>query len=429
MISRMYPDPIWLEEELRKNEDPRPHFLCEYAHAMGTGPGSLKEYTDLIFRYPQLAGGCVWEWCDHAIREKRSDGRDRFTYGGDHGEFPHDGNFCVDGLVSPDRVPHSGLLELKQAYRPVVVYPVDPPAGRFRIANRQAHSGTGNLRMCWVLLCEGQPVTYGEVADFSLDPHGEKVITIDYGQDLMRANTVDPSFPFATSDTPPFRTHIHAERPEYILRFECTLRNPTMWAEAGEETGFDEFVIQPGSRLPVHEDTGGQVDLTHNAHLSISPPEILDRVPPVHRYVRVWRVGVASFRTTNRPSPGRNRDAASTSLPTGIASAGRLSTMTVTYEDWKAAGYDRLWLEVRHVHETTTNQAVFVVDAVLYRCGKPCIRLQTHRVDRYGHLIVTVRLNPRERSSELRALGSAWIAQPFRHVNWVWTGPGERIAT
>jgi len=95
----------------------KPFFLCEYAHAMGNGPGGLEEYWELFYQYENLLGGCIWEWADHAVYHP--DGPNAYTYGGDHGEEDHDGNFCVDGLVYPDRTPSVGAWALKNVYRPV----------------------------------------------------------------------------------------------------------------------------------------------------------------------------------------------------------------------------------------------------------------------------------------------------------------------
>ena len=95
----------------------RPYFLCEYAHAMGVGPGGMEDYWEEIYRYNNLMGGCVWEMVDHAIREE--DGS--YTYGGDHGEWMHDSNFCVDGIFYPDRKPSTGAHITKFIYRPIRV--------------------------------------------------------------------------------------------------------------------------------------------------------------------------------------------------------------------------------------------------------------------------------------------------------------------
>ncbi len=97
----------------------KPFFLCEYAHAMGNGPGAMEEYWQLFYQYENLMGGCIWEWADHAVYHGEEGARYRYTYGGDHGEALHDGNFCVDGLVYPDRTPHTGAWEMKNVYRPI----------------------------------------------------------------------------------------------------------------------------------------------------------------------------------------------------------------------------------------------------------------------------------------------------------------------
>ena len=95
----------------------KPYMQCEFIHAMGNGPGGIKEYIDRLYRYDGFFGAFAWEWCDHAIDM----GDSKYFYGGDFGEYPNDGNFCVDGLVYPDRRPHTGLLEYKQAIKPFAI--------------------------------------------------------------------------------------------------------------------------------------------------------------------------------------------------------------------------------------------------------------------------------------------------------------------
>ena len=118
--SFMYNDTVFMDTYFPDPKHTKPAFLCEYIHAMGNGPGDIEEYIEVIRKHPQIMGGCAWEWCDHATYE----GEDpvhgpMYHYGGDAGEFPHDGNFCLDGLVYPDRRPHTGLLEYGNVLRPV----------------------------------------------------------------------------------------------------------------------------------------------------------------------------------------------------------------------------------------------------------------------------------------------------------------------
>ena len=112
--SSMYPSIAEIEERGQNPEkDPRPYYMCEYGHAMGMGPGSYADYWDTIYKYPRLCGGCVWEWVDHSVKID-----DKYYYGGDFGDVPNDGNFCVDGLNFPNRTPHIALLSLRKALEP-----------------------------------------------------------------------------------------------------------------------------------------------------------------------------------------------------------------------------------------------------------------------------------------------------------------------
>ncbi|GAB2964698.1 glycoside hydrolase family 2 TIM barrel-domain containing protein [Streptomyces pseudoechinosporeus] len=139
-----------------------PFLLCEYAHAMGNGPGSLAAYQEVFERHPRCQGGFVWEWIDHGLRRRTEDGREYFAYGGDFGDSPNGGTFCVDGLVFPDRTPSPGLTELKQVYATVAI-DGDPGEGRLRITNRQAFADLSHLRFTWTLEDEGVPVADGEL--------------------------------------------------------------------------------------------------------------------------------------------------------------------------------------------------------------------------------------------------------------------------
>lgn len=116
VASRMYPTHQWMKEEFLNDEkETRPLVLCEYAHAMGNGPGGLDEYWEVMESNPRFMGGFIWEWADHGVRYNGKN----FRYGGDFGEKMHDGNFCIDGIVSPDRKEKSGTLQMKKCYQPL----------------------------------------------------------------------------------------------------------------------------------------------------------------------------------------------------------------------------------------------------------------------------------------------------------------------
>ncbi|GJM83030.1 hypothetical protein HMSSN139_55260 [Paenibacillus sp. HMSSN-139] len=168
--SRMYPSVQEIERYALDENSTKPLFLCEYSHAMGNGPGDLRDYWNVIYRYPKLMGGCVWEWCDHGIAAETPDGQRYFAYGGDFGDQPNDGNFCIDGLVSPDRRPHTGLLELKQVIAPVQIEAEDAGQGRFRVLNRYDFSNLSHLAVSWKLERDGEVLRQGRSALLTAEP-------------------------------------------------------------------------------------------------------------------------------------------------------------------------------------------------------------------------------------------------------------------
>ncbi len=137
----------------------KPYFLCEYCHAMGVGPGSLEEYWESIYSHDNLTGGCIWEWADHSVYDPKA--KYKYTYGGDHGEKYHDGNFCVDGLFYPDRRPHTGAFEMKAVYRPIRVKHISDNVYSF--INTNAFTASDEYEITYELLKDAEPVESGKV--------------------------------------------------------------------------------------------------------------------------------------------------------------------------------------------------------------------------------------------------------------------------
>lgn len=216
--SRMYATADYIEEYARNSDNVKPMFLCEYSHAMGNGPGDLKDYWDVIYRYPKLMGACVWEWCDHGIATKTADGRPYYAYGGDFGDMPNDSNFCVDGLVSPDRKPHAGLLELKQVIAPIRFEAEDLTAGRFKLSNLYDFRDLSHVSLFWKVEEEGELLAQGSIAELDVGPRSDEWITL------------------------PVQLPSEAEG-NRMLTLSCRLREEADWAEPGYELAFGQFLM------------------------------------------------------------------------------------------------------------------------------------------------------------------------------------------
>lgn len=176
--SRMYLPPYELEAIALDEKATKPFILCEYSHAMGNGPGDLFDYWEVINRHDKLMGGCVWEWCDHAIKKDLPGVGEVYLYGGDNGEFPHDGNFCMDGLVYPDRTPHTGLYEVKAVYSPIVFDFIDSSKGLVNVKNRYDFITTEELNLFWTLERDGVVLQSGDIDISGIPAGGERQLKL-----------------------------------------------------------------------------------------------------------------------------------------------------------------------------------------------------------------------------------------------------------
>ena len=179
LYSRMYPALSEIEEYLEKDGS-KPFLLVEYCHSMGNGPGDLEDYFQIIQKDARMCGGFVWEWCDHAIAHGQAEnGKTKYYYGGDHGETIHDGNFCMDGLVYPDRTPHTGLLEYKNVYRPVRVVSYEPETGRLVLHNYMDFDDISDYTdILYEVSVDGLCVQKGVLDEVSIAPHSDGVMTL-----------------------------------------------------------------------------------------------------------------------------------------------------------------------------------------------------------------------------------------------------------
>lgn len=180
VVSRMYPEPEWCENYCEKDYDTRPLLLCEYCHAMGNSPGDLDDYWRSIRKYDNFMGGFVWEWFNHGLYSgDTQSGRPKYVYGGDFGEKCHDGNFCCDGLVSPEKQAMPGLYELKAVGQPVDVRIIDAANGIFEFENRFSFVSLTSLSGTYEITVDGKPVGNGTLDDIDIAAGHSKQIKLN----------------------------------------------------------------------------------------------------------------------------------------------------------------------------------------------------------------------------------------------------------
>ncbi len=219
--SRMYPSvEQTLEWYLKNPKITKPFFLCEYCHAMGNGPGDLEDYWELIYKYDSFFGGCVWEMTDHTV-DIGTPGAPKYTYGGDLDEGPHDGEFCVDGLVYPDRKPHTGFLEYKQVIRPCRAT-FNAEKQTVTLKSTRHFTPLTDLDMYWRVERNGTVIKQGRVAELNVKPGYSRTYSLPLGDLSALDGAIYLTLSFRTNEAKP-------------------------WAEAGHEVGHEQFAI-PAAR-------------------------------------------------------------------------------------------------------------------------------------------------------------------------------------
>ena len=206
----------------KDNRKQKPLIQCEYNHVMGNSGGGLKEYWDLVRKYPKFQGGFIWDFVDQALHGKDKQGRDIYTYGGDYNKYdPSDNNFNCNGLVSPDRVPNPHMYETGYEYQNIWTEPVDITQGKLRIRNEYFFRDLSNYVMDWTLLCDGRVVRSGQVEQISCAPQG----------------TVEVTLPLGNCDG----------AGEYLLNVDYKLKNAEPLMQKGQTVAYQQLTVKPGT--------------------------------------------------------------------------------------------------------------------------------------------------------------------------------------
>ncbi|ACT00346.1 glycoside hydrolase family 2 TIM barrel-domain containing protein [Paenibacillus sp. JDR-2] len=222
VVSTMYSSVEKMEGFGQLVDQTKPHILCEFAHAMGNGPGGLKPYFDTFDAYRRLQGGFVWEWIDHGISRKTADGKDDYAYGGDYGDEPNNSNFVIDGLVRPDRTPSPGLIEYKKIIEPVRVEYLSNH--RIRVTNRYDFISLDHLLADWSVIADGRTVQSGVLLLPPIGPGESAELIVPVRTDVQHT-----------------RLEIHAER---WLNIGFSLAADCIWGERGHEIAWEQLALE-----------------------------------------------------------------------------------------------------------------------------------------------------------------------------------------
>lgn len=392
----------------------KPFMQCEYAHAMGNGPGNLKEYWDLYYRYPGIAGGFVWEWVDHGIPKRTPEGCEYYAYGGDFGDEPNDGNFVIDGLVRPDRTPSPGLLEYKKVLEPVQVEAVDARRGILRIVNRYDFLHLNHLVALWNVEWRGRVLGGGvaEVPDIAPGHEG-----------TMRVPVEEVALP--------------GHGPDAWLNLSFRLKSATEWADAGFEVAWGQFAIASSEVQGAgggHADAGGAGIFSPNAFIRERPVAVTESRNMLMVYGddfsvsfdritgRLWDWIVAGMCVmTQGPLPNFWR------APTDNDGGNRGGIQA----EWRKAGLDAMKWRLDNLEVGTEDHSVVQVRAIgraappVWPRGWHCVL--TYRVHPSGSILFEASGEPEGEWPEMipRLGVQAQLPSEVDQVTWYGLGPGE----
>ena len=406
--STMYTPVSDLIELAKQTHLKQPHILCEFAHAMGNGPGALEEYMEAFYQYKRLQGGFVWEWLDHGIRQVTADGREYFAYGGDFGDEPNDSNFVIDGLVFPDHTPSPGLTEYKKVLEPVKVEAVDLEKGQLHITNRYDFLDLNHLQITWSIEADGKVVQSGTAPTPAIAAGESKAVTLPYAFDLCtEANT------------------------EYWLNLEFCLAKDERWAKAGHRVAWAQVLLPALAQTVM---TAGLVTRAWVCPLQLSEDNRLLQVrgtdfsvsfDKVKGRIQLWtyqgmdlvesgpRLNFWRALTDNDNPPNRGRRA-------------------LVGEEWRRYGLPALqhrvdgieshWLDERNAIEVRIRTRVA---PPVWAWGFQCEYSYTLRNN--GEMTIRVTGNPEgDFPKSLPRIGLQWtLPEALEQVDWYGRGPGE----
>jgi len=420
VISRFYPRLVetYLNEDSPENSrwdrllllakdpaDSRPVLTSEYAHAMGNAIGNLAEYWQEIYSHPRMLGGFIWDWADQGLYHTAADGTRFIAYGGDFGDRPNQGKFCLNGMVFADRSLPPKYWEVKKVYQPVAVEAISVELGAvtLKVANRYHFTNLHELEVRWQVTCDGQVIDAGTLEEIDL-PAGE---------------SKELSVPMESITDPVVGA-------EYWLKLSFHLRDDRFWAPAGYEVAWEQFQLS----VPVREPESVAVDSLPSLEIAETASEIRVASDVFSAVFNRQTGTLASLRYGDRQLLAQEN-----ASPAGpILQAYRAPTDNDRgfgrwlLRDWRNAGLDQLEREVQSVQVLdSSSQLVRIATESKSRCAAGSM---THRavwtIRGDGSIDVESVFTPNGELPPLPRIGLVMqVAQPYRHFTWYGRGPHE----
>lgn len=390
MVTPMY----WRIEQMvdyAKSNPTRPLIQCEYAHAMGNSVGNLQDYWDVIEQYPSLQGGFIWDWVDQGLRHRTGNGIEFFAYGGDFGDKPTDTNFCLNGLVQPDRTPKPALQEVRKVYQSIKTRAVNAEEGRFRVKNGYFFHDLSAYEITMELLADGKVVESAVQRPLPVPPGGEADLQLGYSRQSLKPGA------------------------EHYVRVGFRLAADTPWAKAGHVVAWDEFRLTPAAGgVGASVSTGATISVAEtDGDITLSSSRFRITISKATGNLSTWETdGIPLLAQPLKPNFWRPP------IDNDIGNG-----MPKRHGVWQMAGEQR---SVESVRITERSQTRVVVEARsrLSAGGAAYTNRFTVRAD--GKVAVEAVYTPGSALPELPKFGMQMqLPGAFENVTWYGRGPHE----
>lgn len=395
--SNWYPTCEETAAELCKD---KPFILCEYAHAMGNGPGGLEDYWQTFFKHKEMQGGFIWEFCDHGIRSHVEDEygniHEFFAYGGDFGDEPNDGNFVADGLVFPDRTPSPGMIEAKKVYAPVRCAAADLQKGIISVSNHYDFITLEHLNVSWSISENGFVIQSCALPPLKIAARTTENIKIPYTL---------PSNPKPGA--------------EYFLDLTFRLGSDTLWADSGHEIVRIQFAlpVKTSKQLTVSRCKSSDVQISDDSeNIYVRTDESQICISKLTGVITDWSFN--NLQLMER-GPRFNLFRATTDNDRGAG--------TGHAHEWLAAGYNRMQHVLQSITADKENKTIRVITRVAppsLMTGILCEYIYKFLPD--GGFTLEINGEPQGEMPFFPRLGfQMFLPEAMERAQWFGLGPGE----
>jgi len=405
--STMYPSVASLLKSGQTNSE-KPFLMCEYGHAMGNAIGNLQEYWDVIENHPRLIGGCIWEWVDHGLQRPipgSTSGETYFAYGGDFGDKPNDGNFCMDGILTPDRKPTAKLEEVKKVYQYIGLKPANLLQGTLSIRNKYAFLNLNNFHLEWVLTEDGKEIQQGVLPSLDVKAGDSTLLNIPLQQPMLTPGA------------------------SYYLQVNVKSTRDEAWAPKGLIVATEQF------KIPYP---------TPNAISYLDTVSTLPDIIVLQKEDEVTLIG-PDFHVGFNRNLGTISSLAykNNQLIDGPANGPQLNIYRANLDNdrdkdwgeaiaWEAEGYDSLNYAVNDFNINQTNRKSVQITSSLVASTKSGYKINMNIIYTvYGNGVIHVSsyINPDKNGLPLARIGfSMALAAENNQVEWLGRGPHENYA-